>query len=491
MSITVIDQGPELYWFVSNALLQTEIPLKHIQSVDTAEKYILHDLPEIVIINGDDKSLQPEKFISKIRNHVFARNTLFIVFTADTSIEFKKALLIAGAGQVLYRGRSFSPSPKYFATLVKWFLNFKTPDAQLFDFKPVPFQCDAEFTSYGRIGWISKDQCLIETNVDLNPGQSIEFYNTLFEDLEIKNLRLECIEKNKVGRYYQYSNSLLCKILSKDPVKDSKKIETWIQNNADISKQKPVKVVYFESDPEYRAELKAMMKTERQYCARGYESIKDLTEVLNYQIPHLVMINRAIIQKDKAKFEALKNFMKNNFCYCVTYSTSEIFGVEEFKKNYPFAMHSPSTISIELLDSMVKKLEEKLPDHLKPDDKKVFLSKHSAYSRISLHSHARVTELAMPGIGLVLPFALSNFCACEITCSTFSLANIGRSQFFRSFSNKLTAAGVNHRLIFMGQTIKENEQVKDVTEKIAKVGFDRWLKGDVDPLMEEKGKKSS
>ena len=118
MRITVIDQGPELYWFVSNALLQDEIPLKHLQGIEAGEKNILQELPEIVILNGDDKSLLPEQFINKMRNHVFARNTLFIVFTADMSAEFKKDLLVAGAGQILYRCRGFSPSPKFFASLV-------------------------------------------------------------------------------------------------------------------------------------------------------------------------------------------------------------------------------------------------------------------------------------------------------------------------------------------------------------------------------------
>jgi hypothetical protein len=82
-----------------------------------------------------------------------------------------------------------------------------------------------------------------------------------------------------------------------------------------------------------------------------------------------------MIQKDKNKFEMLKNFIKNNFCYVVTYSKSELFGVDEFKKNYDFAMHVPSTIDLPLLESMIKKLEEKLPDHLKTDDKKISIIK--------------------------------------------------------------------------------------------------------------------
>ncbi len=480
MGITVIDQGPELYWFVSNALLQEEIPLKHIQSTSAGEKSILQDLPEIVIINGDDKSLQPEQFIGRMRNHVFARNTLFIVVTADMSVEFKKSLLIAGAGQIFYRGRNFNPSPKFFASIVKWFLNTKDPDPQIFDYKPVAFPSEADFASYGRIGWISPTHCMIETNVNLNPGQKIEFRNPLFDELDIKNISLECIEKNKVGRYYQYANSLLCRILSKDQQKDSKKIEAWIKNNQDISKHKPIKVVYFESDPDYRNEIKQMIKSDSRFCARGYGSLEDLQEILNYQLPHLVLVNRALIQKDKTKFEAMKNFIKSNFCYCVTYANSEIFKIDDFKKNYDFAMHSPTPINQPLLESMVEKLEDKLPDHLKTDKNKVYLNKHSAYSRLSLHSPCKITELALSGIGIELPFSLSNFCACEVASNAFGIAEMNRGQFFRTFNSKTTSRGVYHRLLFMGQNVKDNEQVKAAIEKINEIGFERWLSGDDD-----------
>ncbi|MFA6236011.1 MAG: hypothetical protein WC635_01685 [Bacteriovorax sp.] len=489
MGITVIDQGPELYWFVSNALLQEEIPLKHIQSISAGERNILQELPEIVILNGDDKSLLPDKFINKMRNHVFARNTLFIVVTSDTSTEFKKALLIAGAGQILYRGRGFSPSPKFFQSLIKWFLKYKSPDAALFDYKPVPFPTEAEFTSYGRMGWISSTHCLIEANIDLSPGQSIDFKNSLFDEIGITNARFECVEKNKVGRYYQYANSFLCKLNFKDQVKDTKKLSAWIQNNGDTSKDKPIKIVYFESDPEYRDEIKQMIKADKRYCARGYASLAEIPEVMPYQLPQLVIVNRAMIQKDKAKFEAIKNFLKSNFCYCVTYTTSEIFGVEEFKKNYDFAMHVPATVDLPLLESMVKKLEEKLPENLQKDDNKIYLNKHSQYSRISLHAPAKLTELGLNGAGVELPFSISSFCACEIASNAFSTANIGRAQYFRSFSNRASndpSKGIYHRLVFMGQNVKDNDLVKEAMEKITTFGFEKWLKGDTLPEVKEK-----
>jgi hypothetical protein len=483
MGITVIDQGPELYWFVSNALLSEDIPLKHVQSLSAGERNILQDLPEIVIVNGDDKALQPEKFINKMRNHVFARNTLFIVVTSDTSIEFKKALLIAGTGQILYRGRGFSPSPKFFLSLVKWFFTNQEPDSQIFDYKPTPFPSDGEFTTFGRIGWMNSTHCMVETNININVGQSIEVKNSLFDELEIRNVKLECVEKNKVGRYYQYANSLLCKIQSKDTFKDPKKISAWIENNQDTSKHKPIKVVYFESDSEYREDIRQMIKSDKRYCARGYGSLANLESVLNYQLPHLILINRAVIQKDKTKFEAMKSFLKSNFCYCVTYSSDELFGVEDYKKNYDYAMHIAGVVDLPLLESMIAKLEGKLPENLKTDEKKIYFNKHSTYSRISFHSPCKLTELALNGAGVVLPFSISNFCACEVSSNSFATAGMNRAQFFRSFSSKANANGIYHRLVFVGQNVKDNEQVKETLSAIETFGFEKWLNGDmeVDP----------
>ena len=54
---------------------------------------------------------------------------------------------------------------------------------------------------------------------------------------------------------------------------------------------------------------------------------------------------------------------------------------------------------------------------------------------------------------------------------------MNRAQYFRAFLSK----GVNYRLIFMGQTVHENELVKEAVQKITEFGYDRWLVGDTKP----------
>lgn len=479
MSIFVIDQGPELFWFVSQALIEEELPIKHIQTAETGEQHILQELPRVVILNGDDGAIAAEKFISRMRNHVFARNTMFIVVTADISDGFKKSLLVAGAAQILYRGPGFGPSPKFFATIVKWCNDIKSPNPALFDFRPSPFPAEGEFTSYGRLGWISQDHCMVETNIDLNPGQAVEVHNSVFEELALKGVKLECVEKNKVGRYYQYTNSLLCKIISHDPLLDTKKLEAWIQNNLDISKHKPIKLVYFEDDPDYREVIKQMIKANKRYCARGFGSIEELPEILAYQMPQLVLINRKMVVQDKAKFEKIREFLASHFCYCVTYSTGDWHDADSFKEMFDFAMHTPSTVDLPLLESMIQKLEEKLPEELKSSKEKVYFNKHSIHSRISFHSRAKLTEIAINGAGVILPFGVSNFCACEISSPSFGMAGVGQTQFFRCFTSQPAPAGMAHRMIFMGQNLKDHKLIKEAIETIDLVGYERWIKGDV------------
>src|SRR5205814_1966327 len=117
----------------------------------------------------------------------------------------------------------------------------------------------------------------------------------------------------------------------------------------------------------------------------------------------------------------------------------------------PFAMRSPTPINLPLLESMITKLEEKLPDHLKTDDKKVYLNKHNAYSRITFISPCHIKDMGLSGASITLPFSLANFSACEVSCNAFVLAEMNRSQFFRTFNNKNSSQGIIHRMIFMGQ----------------------------------------
>lgn len=475
MSIAVIDQGAELFWFVSGALISDEIPLKHLKTKDTAEEFILHDLPLIVVINDDDSTIDSAKFIGKMRNHVFARNTLFIVVTSETTPEHKRDLIISGAGQIFYKVKGQNPSPKYFRNVIKWFLNIKNPDPQVIEYKPVPFSFEGEFTTYGRVGWISHSLCLIEINLELKVGDTIEMQNDLFDELDIKEAKLSVLEKDTIGRYYQYTHGYLCKIISKKADQDKKKLTSWIESNQDISKHKPIKVVYFEQDPENRKLIKDMIKFDKRYCARGYSHLENFIENLNFQLPHLILIDRQLISANKKKFDALKKFLETHFCYCITYDNQNLTNIEEFKKDYNFIMHLPQKIEINLLESMIIKLEEKLNETIKdPELKKVYLNKYSPYSRLSIKSPCHVTELAISGIGLELPFPLSPYCAFEITVQGFTRLSLNRMQFFRNVFSKRTPTAYYHQCLMLGQTITDNTLIKMTVEKIKEEGFEKW-----------------
>lgn len=476
MAIAVIDQGAELYWFISNALRQDEYALKHLKTIQAAEQHILQELPAIVILNGDDGPISCEKFITHIRNHVFARNTLFIVFTTDTSASYKKSLIIAGVGQIFYRGKGHNPSPKFFRNLIKWFLNLKNPDKDLIEFKPIAYPAEGEFSTFGRVGWIDSQYVYIEINLDLNPGQILEIQNPLFSEMDIKDVKITVVEKNPTGRYYQYSNGYLCKLESKKTELDQKKIQAFIESNKDISKYKPVKVVYYESKADYREELKSVIKLERKYCARGFANLENFLEELDYQKPHLVLIDRSMIEKSRNKFEVIKDYIKNNLCVCVTYDNSGSTDIEEFKKNFEFAMHVPGKIDASLLESMVERLEGKILSLGKNTGRdRIYFNKYSPYSRMSLHAQCSLTQVAITGIGVVLPFAMTSYCSFEITAQGLAHMGLSRMQYFRSFINKALPNGnVYHQCVFMGQTITDNELLKTSIEKINELGLEKW-----------------
>ena len=498
MSILVIDQAPELFWYIRGALRVDEMPLKHLTTVQEAEETILKELPQIVILNADAGVSYVAGLINKIRNHVFARNTIFIVFTTLTDLADRRAFLIAGAGYVVHHQGSASgagyvvnrkgpeyPPIKFFQNIIKWLLTHKNPDPLIFDHKPVTFKSDAEWTGYGRIGWISSSQILVESNLALNPGETIEIQSAIFNDLNLKNVQIQCLEKNTIGRYYQYTNTLLCKIVfGKNAEKDKATLNSWIKANQTISKNKSIKTLFFETDQKYRESIRQMIKLDKQYCARGYSSIEDFGEVLEYQLPELILINRSLIQKDKAKFEVIRSFLKKHFCYCVTYDTQGLFDPEEFKKNYEFALHTKAAVDLPLLEGMIAKLgEKKAALHAQEEkDPKVFCSKTSVYSRMTLHAKCQLYELGDTSVGILFPYTMSNYCGFEAVSSTFKVAELGSTQFFRVlFTKNLVdrSKGVYHRCLLLGNTSHDYDNIKKHEDLIAKVGFDRWLAGDI------------
>lgn len=468
MGIIVVDFSPEIFWFVSNSLAGTEIGLKHIPDIKQAEQIIYQELPSIVVLNADDPRTNTEQFIGRMRNHVFARNTVFIVFTSNPSPEFRRGLVIQGAAQVFYRSENHQADPKLFSSTINWILEYKEKEPQYFDEPMVPFSAEAEFSTWGRIGWLSSTQCLVETNLDLNPGDSIEISNPLFEELGMKNVEFVCNEKNKVGRYYQYANSLLGHFRTKNNEKDIKTLKNWIDVNGVVSKSKPVKLVYFESDPVYREEITKMIKLDKRYCARGYSSIDHFSETLNYQIPNLVLINRNLIQKDKQQFDAIKKFITANPCYVITYALDDILDIKEFKKNYEFAMHVDRPLEGTLLETMIAKLEAKLPKEDLSNTRVVF-NKHSPNSRIAFHCPCIITELSHEAIQIRLPVLMSLFCSCEISSHQLSVAQIGRVHLFRSIKvkkNLKNAQGYPHKVLFVGINQKEKKAIDDTIEDI-------------------------
>ena len=478
MSILVIAKNPELFWNVRNALINLNLPIKHIPNIQLGEECILHELPSIVILTGDDSNISPVEFIENMKNSVFVQETRYIVVTSDTSPEFKEALLKAGTDQIFYQGIGFNFSPIFFSNYIKWFLDSKKPNEFIFEYQAISVNTDADFSTDGRLRWISPTHCLIETNIDLAIGQPIVIEHQIFSDLEMKDVKVKCVLKNKAGRDYNYNNSLILKLSTKNQIKDSQKVENWIQNNLNLSKRKDIKILFFESDPDERSNILKIVKSDKSYTARGYTTIDELEENLFYQLPQLILINRAMIQNDLNKFKIIQDFLKKNFCYCITYSTTEPSEIDKFNKDYSFAIHFPTPINIKILEAMIAKLEVKVEDKINKEELKFFPNKNSQLSYLTLHATAKLTEFAINDIGLELPFSVSNLSTCNISCHLFRIANTNRTQSSRSFASKPATDSPKqfyHRLIFMGQSVKEIELIKKANEEIEKLGYDEWL----------------
>jgi hypothetical protein len=469
-SIIVIDMSPELFWYASGALASLNIPLKHFPDSHKAESIIFSELPDIVILNGDDGSYDIAKFVSKMRNHVFARNVMLVVFTANPSHEFRKSLIVMGAAFVFFKAPNHAPNPVKFSNSIKWLLDYKVKETNYFDSPMLKLDYTADVTSWGRLGYISENHLLIESNFDLNPGDSINLESTLLEELGIKDPKFICQEKNKVGRYYQYANTFLGRIETKKTVQDFKTIKSWIKTSGGISKNKSVKIVYFESDGKYREEITKMIKTDSKYCARGYAEITGFEQILNYQMPQLILINRNLIQKDKKEFDAIKKYLEHNFCFCITYALDEFIDIAEFKKNYESFMHVTKPLDIAILESMIKKLEDKMPVNPNPEPKVIF-NKHSVYSRVAFNIQVKVTDVSNEAIQVRSPLLLNTFCSAEMLSKLFIDLNLTHQQMLRVVEvkkNTKTADGFFHKLVFIGLSSKEKESIELAIEEMKK-----------------------
>ncbi len=460
MSIVVIDMSPELFWYVSNALLPLNIPMKHLPDAKQAINIICSDLPSVVILNNDDPNIKSIEMIGHLRNHIFARNILFIVFSSSQEIEHRRQLAIAGAGQVFYKKGQQLPSSKYFFNCMKWLLDHKNKESISFEIEKNPVEEVTDIFSFGRIGYVTETKMLIESNLDLNVGDIIDINTTIFDDLAIKNVKFICMEKNTVGRYYQYENSFLGRFESKNTSSDMKKIAAWIKTNANNSKHKSVKIIFFEEDTEYRNELAKTIKSDQNFCARGFKDLKNFEEVLNYQKPHLILINRDLISKYKNKFEAIKKYLKNNFCHCITYAHNTFIDIEEYKKNYSFAMHVENPINVSLLESMIDKLNQKIPK-LDTEELKFTPSKKSSYSKIKFHLKGSITNISSDTLTINSPVLLTPFCSIELDSTYLSAIRLGRTQLFKVLDYKKSKVGDGypHQLLFFCQTHKEKEHL--------------------------------
>lgn len=475
MEIVVIDQGPELFWYINNALTGEDVQMKHLKSKQLAFDHIFNELPDIIVINGDDPELTVLEMISKIRNHAFLRNIQFIVSTGNSSLEFRKSLMIAGAGFILYRNKyGFSLPITFLKNVLDWFMDIKSSDHTTFPNDQLPVQFNADLQTFGRMCAVYEDAtCLIECNLDLKNLDSLEIENNIFEEIGLKKPTLTVLEKDPIGRYYQYAHSYRCKINFADPVHHEATWREWINQNNKLTKAKNIKVVYFENHPGYRETLRQTIKADSKYCARGYKNLDNILDVLEYQKPHMVLINRNLIELDQASFLKIKDYFKKHNIFVFTYSeqNSQKEELEEYKKNYPFALHSSGLIELSTLESMVAKIIEKNKD----ERKQIVFGKHSAYSRLNIHLNAEVSELGLETMTLKTNLKLARFAAISMSSNIFSKMQLGKNQFLRVYDAKATDSKV-HKALFIAQNNSEKDLLETALTKIKENGFENWKK---------------
>lgn len=480
MSILVFDKNPELFWYVSGVLRETNIALKHLTSVDDGEEAILRDLPKLVILNAGSELDSVSEIIFKMRNHVFARDTIFIVFTTAVDPQLRRSYLVAGSGYIVHHAKGSFPQPAFFLTVIKWLLNYKKSNEEFFEFTPTEFPAEVDWTGFGRVGWVSENYILLEANLALEPGEIIDIKSSIFEDIGLRKMSVECIEKNTIGRYYQYANTLLCKINFENSLTDKANLMSWLKANKQLSKSKSIKVLFFESDPKYRETIRQMIKLDKQYCARGYSSLENFAAVLDYQLPELILVDRVLIEEEPEEFEAIRKFLANHACYCVTYDATKKVSMKNYKKKYEFALHTKDPVNLPLLEEMIRLLGKKknATHEIYDSELKLYCSKTSAYSRFTFHTKCQLTEMSENCVGIVFPYQMSKFCGFELSSKTFAVADLTQSQFFRVlFSKKATTrfSGIYHRCIFLGHSKKETDSIKKHLKLILDMSFPAWL----------------
>ncbi len=476
MDILVVDPNPEIFWSVCGAVSNDNFIVEHLPSLEAADEVIQRRFPKIVIINGNLGITPTTEFVYRNRNFVFARNTIFFVVTAKKEQEERRDFLVAGVEMVLHKEPALRINEEFLKEIILWFLKPPQKPHEAFKHDPVKIKIPAQWRAFGRIGWISPEQILIETNVELKENEFINFNMPLLEELEIKDAQLKCLHKNTNGMYYHYKNSYLCSIVTKKPELLKKRLTSWILNNQSISRPKTIKAIYIEQDAIYRQEIQKMIKKDAIFCARGFPNLLNIKDDLDFQKPKLIIINNSFIKTDSKNFNIIRNYIKENKAYCITYSLEKTTKLKELQKNYPFALHSSSPLDFAMLESMAQKLESKRSiEERREDISKIFFNKASVYGRISFNSPAKITQLSEHGIEIDLPYSMSDNTNFEVSSHLFKMLNIAKVQYLKLVlkkQNDLEPDSTYHRGIFIGHSDREKEMIKNSIYIIREAGFE-------------------
>ena len=310
-------------------------------------------------------------------------------------------------------------------------------------------------------------------------GQKVQISSPLFEELNISQPTFNCQKKNHIGKYYQYQHIYEGAFSSKHTEDDQKKIRQFIQNNGSISKNKNIKIVFFEPTADYRSEIVKTFKADSSYCLRGYKNLQSMSKILDYHRPDLLLVNRTLVQ-DKVQMDAIKKYQQQNKVSLITYALPVTSNVENFneiemaltqelKKNYPFAMHINQKLTFEVIEKMISMLSHKKEsgDHQLLS---LAFNKHSVYSRLAFHFEAKMTHIYDDGVEILSEIPMGPFCALDFSSLHFSHAQLKRIQLFRTIrSKKVNAQLFSHRTIFIGHSQSDQKKVQNIIEDLEKV----------------------